>query len=727
MSSNKSSALTLCAALVAIFATALAETPQDATVDIERQNPLIREWDTPLGVPPFDLIENTDYAPALEAAFETQRARISAILENPAPPDFDNTILAIELARSELNRIYKVFDNITGTDTDPTLDALELEIKPRYGRERDAVYLNQDLYRRVQAVYQNLDNLDLGAEQKRLVELTHRDFVRAGTALPEADRERLQELNSRIAELSAQFGQNLRAETKAFELVITDPADLSGLPTDVIAAARETAKKRGHEDAWVFGLDRSSFEAFMANADNRELRRRLFDGYRSRGGQGGQTDNREILLELVRLRASRAELMGYPTHADYQLEVNMARTPARAEEFLLQVWEPGLERAREELADMRVLAQQDGIEEFQGWDWWYYAERLRRQRFSLNDEELKPYFELSRVRNGAFYAANRLFGITFHPVPGVPTWDPDVEVFEVKDANGEFLAVFMADYYTRDSKSGGAWMNTYRNASDIDRPIRPIVTNNLNLIKPGEGEPTLLSFDEAETLFHEFGHALQGMLTTVDYERFSGTSGLPRDYVELCSQVMEHWAREPEVLRVYAWHYQTGRVIPDDLINKITASATFNQGFMTTEYIAASLLDLSWHTMSAEQAASVTDARQFEADVLQSYGLLPEIEPRYRSPYFAHIFSGGYSAGYYAYLWAEVLDADAFTAFKERGDIFDPALAQRFQTYIFEAGGREEPDVLYRKFRGKDPDIEPLLRTRGLLPEPTVSEGAIRE
>jgi peptidyl-dipeptidase Dcp len=727
MTRFKTPALTLSAALVAICPTVSADTPQDPPVDIQRQNPLIQEWDTPYSVPPFDRIQDTDYAPALEAAFEKQRARMAAIAASPEPPDFENTILAIELARAEMNRIYKVFDNITATDTDPELDALELEIKPRYARERDAIYLDQDLYQRVQAVHARVDDLDLGPEQKRLVELTHRDFVRAGTALPEADREHLKELNASIARLSARFGQNLRTETKAFALVIEDPSDLSGLPPDVISAARESARKRGYEDAWVFGLDRSSFEAFMANADNRELRRRMFDGYRYRGAHGGKTDNREILVEMARLRAQRAELMGYRTHADYQIEVNMAKTPERAEEFLLQVWEPGLDRAREELADMRVVAEKDGVEDFQGWDWWYYAERVRRQRYALNDEQVKPYFELGRVRNGAFYTANKLFGITFHPVRDVPVWNPDVEVYEVRDRDGGFLALFMADYYARDSKNGGAWMNTYRNASDVDRPIRPIVTNNLNLIKPGEGEPTLLSFDEARTLFHEFGHALQGMLTTVDYERFSGTSGLPRDYVELCSQVMEHWAAEPEVLRVYAWHYQTGKVIPDELINKITASATFNQGFMTTEYIAASLLDLGWHNMTAEQAGAVIDARQFEADVLDSYGLLPEIEPRYRSPYFAHIFSGGYSAGYYAYLWAETLDADAFMAFKERGDIFDPALAARFRTYIFESGGREEPDVLYRKFRGRDPEIEPLLRFRGLLPEPEVSEGAIRE
>ncbi|MDH3914808.1 MAG: M3 family metallopeptidase, partial [Chromatiales bacterium] len=387
------------------------------------------------------------------------------------------------------------------------------------------------------------------------------------------------------------------------------------------------------------------------------------------------------------------------------------------EKFLLQVWKPGLTRAQEELRDMRALAVQDDIDDLRQWDWWYYAERVREQRFTLDTDQLKPYFELSRVRDGAFYAANRLFGVTFHRLEDVPVWNEDVQAFDVRGPEGELIGIFMADYYARDSKSGGAWMNTYRNASDVGREVRPIVTNNLNLIKPPSGQPTLLSFDEVRTLFHEFGHALQGLLTTVRYERFSGTSGLPRDYVELCSQVMEHWAQEPEMLSVYARDYRSGEVIPDHLIANIGAASTFNQGFMTTEYVAASLLDLAWHTMTVEEAENVSDARAFEVEVLNGYGLLPEIEPRYRSPYFSHIFAGGYSAGYYAYLWAEILDADAFTAFKDSGDIFNPELAGRFKTYIMEAGGREEPEVLYRKFRGKDPDIQPLLRIRGLAEE----------
>ncbi len=708
-------ALTLAIALVPNFATSQAVAQdKDAIVDAEYGKVFLESWDTPFGIPPFSRIRDEDFRPALEAGFEAQRGNIASIISNPAAPDFENTILAVELADAQLNRVWKVFSNLTGTDTNEALDALELEYKPRYTRERDAIYLDPDLFARVDAVYQSLDKLELDLEQRRLAELTHRDFVRAGAALPPESRDRLKDINGKLAELSTRFGQNLRTETKEFELLITDEADLAGLPADVIAAARQAARNRGHEEGWVFGLDRSSFEAFMAYADNRELRRRLFDGYRHRGANGNDADNRALLIEMAQLRAERAKLMGYQTHAHYTLAVNMAKTPERAKEFLLQVWKPGLQRASGELVDLQGQAFGDDIGEFEGWDWWYYTQRVRELRFSLDDDSLKPYFELSRVRDGAFYTANRLFGITFHALEDVPVWHPDVQAFEVRNPDGSHLGVFMADYYARDSKQGGAWMNTYRNASYVDHPVRPIVTNNLNLIKPGEDEPTLLSFDEAETLFHEFGHALQGLLTNVRYERFSGTSGLPRDYVELCSQVLEHWAREPEVLNFYARHYQTGEVIPAALVEKITASSTFNQGFGTTEYIAASLLDLAWHTLTPETSAEIDDARTFEVATLTGYGLIPEIEPRYRSPYFAHIFSGGYSAGYYAYLWAETLDADAFDAFKESGDIFDPELAARFKTYVFEAGGREEPEVLYRQFRGRDPDIRPLLKFRGL-------------
>jgi peptidyl-dipeptidase Dcp len=678
-------------------------------------NPLLDDWGTPFDIPPFDRIRDEHFGPALDAAFARQREEVEAISANPAPPTFENTIEALERARTRKNKVLKVFGNITATDTNDALDALEIRINPLDAKEKDRIYLDESLYARVKAVYDARESLDLHQEEMRLLELTHRDFVRAGAAIPKERRGRLQEINARLAELTARFGQNLRAETKGFALVITDEADLSGLPGDVITAGRATAEARGKPGAWAFGLDRSAFEAFMKFADNRDLRRQMFEAYRNRGSQGNEMDNRAILMETARLRAERAALLGFENHAAYQLRYRMARSPEIAERFLLEVWEPGLARAGEELADMEKLAVEDGIESFEGWDWWYYAEKVRAARYAIDLEETKPYFELSRVREGAFYVASRLFRIRFEPLDDVPVWHPDVRAWTVLDADGTHLGVFMTDDYARDSKSGGAWMNTYLNASRLDGDVRPVVTNNLNLIKPPPGQPTLMSFDEAETLFHEFGHALQGLLTQVRYERFSGTSGLPRDYVELCSQILEHWASEPEVLAVYARHFETDEIIPQGLIDKISASSSFSQGFMTTEYIAASLLDLAWHTLSAEEAADVTDPLSFEREVLDSHGLLPEIGPRYRSPYFSHIFAGGYSAGYYAYLWSEILDADGFTAFKERGNIFDPLLARRFRIYILEAGGREEPEILYRKFRGKDPDIVPLLTIRGLI------------
>jgi peptidyl-dipeptidase Dcp len=687
----------------------------DAPTTPIADNPLLDDWGTPFDIPPFDRIHDEHFGTALDAAFTRQRMEVEAIIANPAPPTFENTIEALERARTRKNKVLKVFGNITATDTNDALDALEIRIKPLDAKERDRIYLDESLYSRVKAVYDARESLELHQEEMRLLELTHRDFVHAGAAVPKERRGRLQEINARLAELTARFGQNLRAETKGFALVITDEADLSGLPADVITAGRATAEARGKSGAWAFGLDRSAFEAFMKFADNRDLRRQMLEAYRDRGSQGNEADNRAILMETARLRAERAALLGFDNHAAYQLRYRMARSPEIAERFLLEVWEPGLARAREELADMEKLAVEDGVESFEGWDWWYYAEKVRAARYDIDLEATKPYFELSRVREGAFYVASRLFRIRFEPLDDVPVWHPDVRAWKVLDADGTHLGVFMTDDYARDSKSGGAWMNTYRNASRLDGDVRPVVTNNLNLIKPPPGQPTLMSFDEAETLFHEFGHALQGLLTQVRYERFSGTSGLPRDYVELCSQILEHWASEPEVLAVYARHYETDEIIPQGLIDKISASSSFNQGFMTTEYIAASLLDLAWHTLSAEEAADVTDPLSFEREVLDSHGLLPEIGPRYRSPYFSHIFAGGYSAGYYAYLWSEILDADGFTAFKERGDIFDPLLARRFRVYILEAGGREEPEILYRKFRGKDPDILPLLTIRGLI------------
>ena len=678
-------------------------------------NPFFAEWTTPYGIPPFDQIEDAHYKPAFEAGIEQLRADVAAIRNNPEPPTFANTVEALELAGGLLERVYGVFGNITNTDTNDALQELEVEIYPRLTAEQDAILLDEQLYGRVKAVYDARESLGLDPQELRLVELTHRDFVRRGAALDDAAKARMKEINARLSELNTVFGQNLLKQTKSFELHLTDKADLAGLPDNMIGSARAKAEAKG-KDGWVFGLDRGTYEGFMTFADNRELRRQMNVAYRARGAQGDSQDNRDILTEIAKLRAERAKLMGYANHAAYQLETNMAKTPANVENFLNEVWQPGLKKAREELAEMQQIVQEEGhdfvIEQH---DWWYYAEKLRQKKYAITEDEVKPYFELNNVRDGAFYVANRLFGVTFEPLQDVPVWNDVVQPYRVLDADGSLLGVFMLDYYARDSKQGGAWMSNYREASNVrGNEVRPIVTNNLNVAVPAEGEPTLLSYDQVETLFHEFGHGLHGLLTRARYERFSGTSGTPRDFIEFPSQFMEHYAAQPEVLAVYARHAETGEVIPQQLVDKIIAAGTHNQGFKTTEYIAASLLDMNWHTLSPNEAAAVEDATKFENDAMAAIGKPDEIESRYRSPYFAHIFAGGYSAGYYAYLWSEILDADGFTAFKETGDIFNPELASRLKENVYQAGGSMDADELYRRFRGQDPSIEPLLEIRGL-------------
>ena len=679
-------------------------------------NPFFDEWDTPYGIPPFALIRDEHYKPAFERGIEELRHDVAAIRDNPEAPSFENTIEALELAGESLTRVADTFNNINNTDTNDYLQELDVEMTPRLTREWDAIYLDEEIFARVNTLYQQRDTLGLDQQAMRLLELTHLDFVRQGAALDRESRDRMKEINARLSELSTVFGQNLLKETNGFELVVSVEAELGGLPDNMIGSARAKAQSKGLENGWVFGLDRGTFEGFMTFADNRDLRKQMYDGYRARGGQGGATDSRDEISEIAHLRAEAAQLLGYEDHAAYQLETRMAKTPEAAESFLLEVWQPGLKRAGEELADMQAIVQAEGHDYLiEGHDWWYYAEKLRQQKYDLNEAAQKPYLELSNVRQGAFYVANRLFGVTFEPLENVPLWNPVVKPYAVYGPDRAFLGVYMADDYARESKRGGAWMSTYRSASNIrGEEIRPIVTNNLNLAVPAEGEPTLLTFDQVETVFHEFGHALHGLMTQIRYPRFSGTSGSPRDWVELPSQFMEHYATEPEVLAIYAKHAETGEVIPQELVDKVRAAATHNQGFKTTEYIAASLLDLKWHDLTPKQAAAVEDVVKYENEVLAAYGKPDMIETRYRSPYFAHIFSGGYSAGYYAYLWSEILDADGFTAFKETGDIFNPELAQRLKENVYEAGASRDADLLYRQFRGQDPTIEPLLRIRGL-------------
>jgi peptidyl-dipeptidase Dcp len=667
-------------------------------------NPFLEEWDTPFGVPPFSRIEDGHYMPAIKKGVLEQRAEIEAIVDNAEEPSFDNTIVALERAGRLLQKAAYTFGNITGTDINDELRALQSEIYPMLTRESDAITMNDALYQRVKAVYDQRDTLGLDEQDARLLELTHRGFVRAGAALSPEVKEQVAEINAEISALTTKFGQNLLLETKAFTIELKSEEDVAGLSDDFKVAIWDDEK-----EAWVVGLNRSSYETFMTQSENRELREKLFNGYRLRA-TGGERNNGPLAIEIAQLRAKRAELMGYESHAHYILEYNMAKTPQGAEDFLLRVWEPGLAQATQERADMQAMIGDEFT--FAGHDWWHYAEKLRLERYNLDENATKPYFKLENVRDGAFTMANRLFGVTFDEVD-VEGWNPVVVSFDVKDENGEHLGLFMTDMFARESKRGGAWMNSYRGTSNIDgERIRPLVTNNMNLTTPPEGEPALMRFSEVETLFHEFGHGLHGLMTQIDYPTFSGVDG-PRDYTEFPAQILEHWTSQPEMLEIYAQHYETGEVIPADLVERLALARNHNQGFATTEYVAASLLDLAWHSLSSGEAAQITDARAFEKEVLEGYGLLPEIEPRYRSQYFSHIFAGGYSAGYYAYLWSEILDADGFDAFKQAEDIWDPVIAGRLKKWVYEAGGLREADELYRNFRGQDPSIEPLLEGRG--------------
>ncbi|MFN7179644.1 M3 family metallopeptidase [Hyphomonas sp.] len=687
--------------------------PEITVTDAELDgNPFRADWTGPYGVPPFAEIRNEHFKPAILKGILESRAEIAAIVDNAEAPTFDNTILALERSGKSLNKVMGVFGNLSSTDTNPEIQALEAEIYPMLSTERDAVTFNPKLFARVKAVYDQRDRLGLDEQDARLLELTHRGFVRAGAGLSPDVQAEVSKINAELSGLTTTYGQNLLAASKDFKLVVTDEARLKGLSPDF-----KNALDRDGNKTWEIGLDRPVFEGFMTAGEDRELRSQLFDGYRFRANSG-EWDNGALAIKIAQLRAKRAELMGYKSHAHYVLENRMAKTPEAAIEFLVKVLEPGLKRAAEEQADMEKLA---GFP-IAGHDWWFYAEKVRADKYAFDDNQLRPYFQLDAVRDGAFEVAERLFNITLTRAD-VAGWHPTVESYDVKDAaTGQHLGLFMIDMFSRDSKRGGAWMSGYRDSSEMDGTVtRPIITNNMNLVPPAEGQPALMSMDAVETLFHEFGHGLHGLLTTIRYPSYSGVYGGP-DYVEFPAQVLEHWATEPQVLSVYARHYQTGAPLPQDLIDKMNKAATFNQGFKTTEFIAASLIDLHWHMLSSEEAAKVTDARAFELEVLKKYNIPEVIEPRYRSTYFSHIFDGGYSAGYYSYLWAEILDADGFDAFKQSGDIFNPELAAKLKKWVYESGGLRETDELYRNFRGSDPGIDPLLRKRGFA-DPAPAEG----
>jgi peptidyl-dipeptidase Dcp len=674
------------------------------------ENPLLVEWNTPFGVPPFDQIHDDHYLPAFRAAMAQHEAEVDSITNNSESPTFANTVEALERSGGALTRVSSVFFPVEGAHSNDALREVARTVAPELAAHGDDIRLNRALYERVKAVYDQRDDLELDTEQLKLLEETHKSFVRSGVNLDDEAQGRMRAINAELAELSQTFGQNLLKETNDFELHIFDEAELEGLPSNLVAAAAAEAERRGKDDGWVFTLQRPSVNPFLQYSPNREYRRQLFDGYAMRGNNDNDADNKAILSRMAALRAEKAQLMGYETHAHFVLSDNMAEAPDRVYDFLDQIWRPALLVARAERGALEEMMRQDGIaDELRGWDWRYYAEKVRQARYDLDEEVVKPYFEVNAVRDGVFMIANRLFGLTFTELDDVPQWHPDQQVFEVKEADGTHVGIVYMDFFTRESKQGGAWMNDVRAQSRVDGDVKPIVTTNFNFPPPTGDSPSLLTFEQASTLAHEFGHALHGLLSDVTYESLSGTN-VPRDFVEFPSQIMENWMGEPEVMRMYAKHYETGEVIPDELVDKLKAAGKFNQGFATVEYLAASYLDLAWHTMmeSAER-----EPMGFETAEMSRIGLIDEIIPRYRSTYFAHIFSGGYSSGYYSYIWAEVLDKDAFQAFKETS-LFDQETAQKYREHVLSKGGTRPGMELYEAFRGRQPSIGALLEARGL-------------
>ncbi|NLI86979.1 MAG: M3 family metallopeptidase [Bacteroidales bacterium] len=676
----------------------------------EPSNPFFSVYSTPFQVPPFNLIAIEHYAPAFERGIEEQKKEIEAITSNPQAPNFENTILAFDKSGELLTKVSSVFYSLNSANTSPEMQKVARVISPLVTAHRDNINLNDKLFQRIKAVYTKRDSLKLDSLQKRTVEKYYNDFVRNGANLDEAAKARLREINQQLSELGLHFGENLLAETnKNFKLVIDNPADLDGLPKDIVDAAAITAKEFGLEGKWVFTLQKPSMIPFLQYAKNRNLREKLYTGYAMRCNNNDEFDNKSIMLQIVNLRAEKAKLLGYKTYADYSISNNMAKTPEAVYDFLNQVMEPALIAATRDKDDMQaIINREGGTFKLAPWDWWYYAEKLKKEKFNLDESELKPYFKLENVRDGMFYVANQLYGITFTRRTDLPIYHPDVEVFEVKNETGAHIGLLYLDYFPRAGKRVGAWCGRFRQQTyENGKRITPIVTMVTNFTPPTGNTPALLTWDEVTTLFHEFGHALHGLFTDGPYDRIAGS--LPRDMVELPSQVMENWAGEPRVIKVYAKHYQNGSPMPEDLINRLKKSMTFNQGFETVEYIAASVLDLDWHSITEPQKV---DVLQFENNSMKRIHLLDEIYPRYRTTYFNHII-GGYAAGYYVYLWAAVLDTDAFNAFAETGDIFNHEVATRFRKHVLTEGGNDEGMIQYVKFRGKEPSVEPLLKKRG--------------
>lgn len=678
----------------------------------EEQNPLLAEWNTPYGIPPFELVKAEHYMPAYEAAMAAEMDEIKAIINNPEAPTFENTILAYDNSGELYSRVSAVFGSNNGVNSTDTLQNIAKQLSPLQSAHSSAIRLNDTLFQRIKTVYDQRESLNLDPDQMRLVEEMYKGFESSGANLPADKKEELKKLNAEISALQLNFGQNLLKETAAYTLVIEKEEDLKGLTPNQIAEAATRAEKAGQPGKWLFGLDNPSIMPFLANAENRELRKQILTAYLNRCNNNNSEDNKEIIKKLADLRLKKARLMGYETAAAYILEDRMAKTPEAVYNLLDQIWTPALKAARAEAKDMEAIIAKEGSGiNLEAWDWRYYAQKAMNEKFNLSESELAPYFMIDNVREGVFYVANRLYGINFKELTNVPLPNAEARAFEVTDKDSSVLGVVFFDMFARPgAKRGGAWCGGFRSQSykNGERVI-PLVTIVGNFTRPVGDEPALLTTDEVETYFHEFGHGLASLLRDVKYK---GLGGYPRDFVELPSQINEHWAFEPEVLKVYAKHYKTGEVIPQELVDKMEKAGKYGQGFATTEYLGASYLDMDYHNFKAIPAD--LDVEKFEAKVLGDRKMLSQIPPRYRSTYFNHTFTGGYTAGYYSYIWAEVLDADAYQAFVETGDIFNPEVATKFRKEILERGGEAEAMDLYVNFRGKQPGIEPLLKNRGL-------------
>ena len=684
-----------------------------------KSNPLLDQPNTPYGVPAFDQVKLSHYLPAFEAAIEAQKAEVDAIVTNEAEPTFENTIVALDRTGMLLERVTGVFFNVLEADGNDEMNEIAEKVSPMLSELSDGIILNDALFQRVKAVYDQREQLGLNAEQMRLVTETYKSFADNGANLPEDKKERLKEINQELGLLSLKFGNNVVAETNACQRFITDEAELKGLPESAKAAAAEEAAAAGHPGEWLFTPKRTSFTPVLQYCENRELRKQLLMDYTTRANHDNENDNKAVIIREMELRIEKAKLFGYDNPADYILADCMAKNHRTVDAFLQSVWAPSLAAAKREAAELQKMMDEDLkssnlsplTSNLCPWDWWFYAEKLRKAKYALDEEEIKPYFELNNVRKGAFGVANKLYGLQFEKLDKMPVYNPEVEVFKVTDADGSLVGLLYTDYLPRAGKRPGAWMNNILpQYIDENGDHRPVIINVGNFNKPTAGNPSLLSMDDVETLFHEFGHALHGLMSKAHYKSLAGTN-TPRDFVELPSQFMENYCYEPEVLKTYAFHYQTGEVIPDELIAKINAAGKFNQGFVTTELLSASILDMDFHELTTAEGL---DVNAFEKASLDKMGMIDEIIVRYRPTFYNHIFTTGYEAGYYSYTWAAVLDADAFAAFKETGDLFDPATAARFR-HLLEQGGTRDAQELYLEFRGKEADPKNLLRRKGFI------------